>query len=148
MSDAEAVAAEISQGPTREVLQLQYQFAHLLRQFDQEQDARDLAAARANLRMRAIIKQRVDSRQRKHNAWNKFRRLVKHVQLFASFLNSLYTEVRYRPGRSGALEAAEEFTAAASRTRSRVFDSELESLVKSTHYVRKRLNRPCRPAAA
>ena len=71
MSDAEAVAAEISQGPTREVLQLQYQFAHLLRQFDQEQDARDLAAARA-------------------------------------------------------LEAAEEFTAAASRTRSRVFDSELE----------------------
>ena len=52
MSDAEAVAAEISQGPTREVLQLQYQFAHLLRQFDQEQDARDLAAARANLRMR------------------------------------------------------------------------------------------------
>ena len=126
MSDAEAVAAEISQGPTREVLQLQYQFAHLLRQFDQEQDARDLAAARANLRMRAIIKQRVDSRQRKHNAWNKFRRLVKHVQLFASFLNSLYQEVRYRPGRSGALEAAEEFTAAASRTRSRVFDSELE----------------------
>ena len=101
MSDAEAVAAEISQGPTREVLQLQYQFAHLLRQFDQEQDARDLAAARANLRMRAIIKQRVDSRQRKHNAWNKFRRLVRHVQLFASFLNTLYTEVRYDRGVPG-----------------------------------------------
>ena len=115
MSDAEAVAAELSHGPTREVLQLQYQFAHLLRQFDQEQDARDLAAARANLRMRAIIKQRVDSRQRKHNVWVRLRRVVRQVQLFASVLNTLYQDVRYRPGHSGALEAARSFGEAAAR---------------------------------